>query len=671
MNESDIQNVIEEIELEKSNEKISAVRVFRSLLNQPDFVAINSTDKTDTSSSVGFSEFSINLPRPVLEAESIQLVSATIPTATQNIPDTACVFWYYRMSAYSGELPGVNNLHFVRLLPSYYKKEFIPNADIYGYNQTFNSYEDVAIQLAKACTADLGGTSQAIQSITLGPIEGQLFDSRFLPRDISITYDEASNKFFMTGNNVFNTPAYLDWDIGTSYAVGNRVVYEENGLQFSFQCQIANTGQEPSLTSTFWFVDNDEIINGWSEFFDYGVNRIVAYDTQLYQSLLQNNNREPNISPSFWKNITNEEGFVWNRYLIAGAKDPNVSKLQGSLDAPYEDSFLFEQNEVVDFDGTFYKAQLQTLGISPLAQPALWTPTSTPIQTIVSFQNLITIACDETLFATLNPGEPVFVVKTSNPIFNLYPADGFLAYANVYIFDSLLVGGIQVINDRNFTVDTVPQSGSGGLVCIEVPPNFGLASLSGQFDFVFNDVGNIPPQPFNPNPRRLLNSILGFTWDGIFTNAEFGASYSQNKPITARIKDVDFLNRLRPVPTYTLIPTLTLGSTLGSASVARTTGTYTADAYCNLVYSSTVQLYGSVVQGATLNSSTSTGLLGSVMLDAKNLGVSFFQEGFSSPLTIFGSDVYSVSFQLKDDFNDPYFLTNNAVIILVLKITYK
>lgn len=661
-----VRKVVEEIEEEQARNKVSGVQVFRSLLNQPNLLSLNTADADTSGTGTGFSSFTFTLPRPILEAESIQLVNANVPQCVQNIPDTACVFWYYRMNAYDGELPGINNLHFVRLLPSYYKKEFIPNPELYGYNQTFTSYEDVAVELAKACAADLAGTSQAIQSITVSPIEALLFDSRFLPRDISITYDEDSNKFQMTGNSVFNPPAYLEWDISTSYAVGDRVFYEENALVFSFQCLIANTGEEPSLASLFWFADNNPVIQEWNASYEYGINRIVVFEQELYQAITPNQNELP-IDGLIWRNITNQEGFVWNRYLIAGPKDPNVAKIQGSLDAPYENSFLFEEDEVVEFEGAFYQAQQQTLGAG--IPSALWKPTSTPIDTIISQGDLITIACDETIFAGLAPGDTVFVVNTSNPIFNLYPADGFLAYANVYIFNALLVGGIQLVNDRNFTVDTPNQSGSGGLVCVKVPPNFGLAAFSGQFDFVFNDVGNIPPQPFNLNPRRLLNSILGFTWNGIFIEAEFGPFYSQNEPITSRIKDVDFLNRLRPVPTYTLIPAVALGGTLGSQ--ARTSGTYTADGYCNLVYSSILSIYATTIAGTTLNTTTNTGLLAMASINAGNLGVSFFQEGMTAPLSLYGTDIYSLSFRLEDEFGEPYFFTNNAVLSFVLKVDYK
>lgn len=669
-----VRKVVEEIEEEQALNKISAVQVFRSLLNQPNLISLNSIDKDTSGTGTNFSSLTFSLPRPILEAETIELVSATVPQCVQNIPDTACVFWYYRMNAYTGELPSINNLHFVRLLPSYYKKEFIPNPELYGYNQTFHSYQDVAVQLEKACKADLGNTNEILQSVNVDTVEAFLFESRFIPGDISITYNEEINKFQMTGNNVFKAPAYLDWSIVRVYAVGDRVVFEENGFFVSYQCLIANTGEEPSVTSLFWLAENDVVIDGWGATYEYGVNRIVVFQQELYQAIDPNINQQPienGIPSPFWNNITEQEGFIWNRYLITGYNDPNVIKIQGSLNLQYDDTFLFDEGDVVDFQGAFYQQLEQSVGITPGTDANIWEETSTPIESIVSFENLITVACDTSIFIGKSPGELVYIVSNTNPIFNLYPTDGFLAYANVYILNNILVGGVELVNNRNFTVDTPSQYGIGGLVCVEVPPNIGLAALSGQFDFVFNDVGNIPPQPLNLKPRRLLNSILGFTWNGIFSNTEFGSTYSQNEPILTRIKDVDFLNRLRPVPSYTLIPTITptLGATLGSA--ARTSGTYTADGFCNLVYSSTISIYATTIAGSTLNTSNNTGLLAMCSMDAGNLGVSFFQHGASAPLTINGTDIYTITFRFEDDFSEPYTLTNNAVVAMVLKIQYK
>lgn len=48
-----------------------------------------------------FSTFRIVLERPLMEVKSIQLLSAVIPNAIQNIPDNSTVFYYYRLPSLS------------------------------------------------------------------------------------------------------------------------------------------------------------------------------------------------------------------------------------------------------------------------------------------------------------------------------------------------------------------------------------------------------------------------------------------------------------------------------------------------------------------------------------------------------------------------------------------
>jgi len=94
MDQDQLAEIVKDIEEEKALGKVSAVSVFRSLLNQPDFVSISSANATDAGSVDGYFKFNVNMPRPVLEAETLQLLNATIPLATQNIPDTAWFVWY-------------------------------------------------------------------------------------------------------------------------------------------------------------------------------------------------------------------------------------------------------------------------------------------------------------------------------------------------------------------------------------------------------------------------------------------------------------------------------------------------------------------------------------------------------------------------------------------------
>ena len=157
--EDELDKIVKQVEEEaaKTALKLPARRHF----NQPNLLAVSSLNglpeapNSTPYSLTGFNSFNVNLPLPLLDVESLQLLNANIPQASQNISDTACVFWYYRLSAYSGVVPNPNNLFFVRLLPSYYKQEFIDNATTYGFNRTFKKYSDLATELAKSCSADL------------------------------------------------------------------------------------------------------------------------------------------------------------------------------------------------------------------------------------------------------------------------------------------------------------------------------------------------------------------------------------------------------------------------------------------------------------------------------------------------------------------------------------
>ena len=58
-------------------------------------------------------------------------------------------------------------------------------------------------------------------------------------------------------------------------------------------------------------------------------------------------------------------------------------------------------------------------------------------------------------------------------------------------------------------------------------------------------------------------------------------------------------------------------------------------------------------------------------MNADNLGVSFYGNYIDSELLADGEDLYNISIQLFDEFNEPFVLTNNAVVTLTFKMTYK
>ena len=187
----------------------------------------------------------------------------------------------------------------------------------------------------------------------------------------------------------------------------------------------------------------------------------------------------------------------------------------------------------------------------------------------------------------------------------------------------------------------------------------------------------IPGQPFNPSPRRLLNSILGFTWNGQIPDPavlDVIVTYDPFKYGTRALignTGVTLYNRVRPIPPY-VVPTQYELDGLGvSARPSTTSIIYTAEGYANLVYTSTVSVYTTIVGGSTLNTQRSTNLLAIVGMNAGNLGVAYWQNYIDDALKMHESDIYSIGIELRDEMDEPYYLTNNAVCSLTMKFTYK
>ena len=100
---------------------------FTSAVFQPERIAISSNDDIQPSTQAAiiipdtaasglnlfshqpaelFSSFRIRLQRPLRNVKSIQLLSGTIPNATQNLPDDQCIFYYYRLRTVQGSVQG-------------------------------------------------------------------------------------------------------------------------------------------------------------------------------------------------------------------------------------------------------------------------------------------------------------------------------------------------------------------------------------------------------------------------------------------------------------------------------------------------------------------------------------------------------------------------------------
>jgi hypothetical protein len=230
----------------------------RSFLTQPERIFITSDDdisqtvSQDEQTENSFASFTVNLKRPALNVKSLQVSRVSIPNATSScIPDDECVFWYYRIPSVASTLvpgfkyptPGLlsaSYLYYVRLLPSYYKKDLIDPDYVneYGYNSVFPDYESLAAELTKACQNDLSYDNQAYGSAV----------TNFIPGDITIFYDATLNKFVMVGNNAnasTSQPTYFYISAGyndpnvLAAQVNLKIVTEENDFPTIFN----GTGQ--------------------------------------------------------------------------------------------------------------------------------------------------------------------------------------------------------------------------------------------------------------------------------------------------------------------------------------------------------------------------------------------------------------------------------------------
>jgi hypothetical protein len=191
-------------------------------------------------------------------------------------------------------------------------------------------------------------------------------------------------------------------------------------------------------------------------------------------------------------------------------------------------------------------------------------------------------------------------------------------------------------------------------------------SLLYDFNYVnraIPSITSIPPQPIKQ--YQTLNLRLGFTFNGIFSyNFDVVVSvYPQGSTIPL------LLNRFRPVPTYGPFGVGLLGYDPTTNPYAQTT--YTADAFCNLVYSSIINIYTNIIGPSTVDTERNVNLLDTVPMNCSNLGVVFYNPVISNKLTKIPNDIYSIYFEFRKEDGSEYYFSNNAVISLTLGLTYK
>lgn len=699
MDMDQLAEVVKEIEEEKALGRVAAVTVFKGLLNQPELVSLSSANATATGASYGYSQFNVDMPRPILEAETLQLLAANIPLCTQNIPDTACTFWYYRLDDYANPVPNTENLFYVRLLPSYYKPEFFqPTPSVYGQNITFDNYTAVATQLALSCTRDLAYDNAAV-TITDWQ-EDSDYQVQYIPSDVSITYNSTQNKFQLTGLNtaapLFAWSAADTYAAGTTYDVGAFVTYNDKVYRSLITGNIGNT---PSTNRIWWSYVTDRLVQDFVSYTPYYAGQYVANAGTIYQASV-------NIwSGSFstldgWVAPVQATGPYYYRYLVTGYADPNVvinqgTNIVGSNRRQWNPYSLFESGEIVQYQGATYQSTKQNKGFLPFYIPTTAANTYSAGTTYAigdyAYYSTRWYVCIKA--TTGNAPTGAYTNNTWWKFIEFSPSTTTVYWKAGDLMTNLTTAGFGVfwwkcIKDNN--VSQVSPVVNGGVFdtnpywipCYWTPltssqflPTIGLYAISRQFDMIDDFEGQIqypfpigiPAQPFNPAPRRLLNSILGFCWNGLFNPVAVSKVLGNSSGVPNGTTTSDVLNRIRPVPWYTQYG-VGAGLSTGSATAATT---FTADGYGNLVYTNVVGIYTTIVYGSTLDTQRNTNLIATASMNAGNLGISFFANFIDAKLRVNNADIYAISIELRDEVGELYPLTNNGFCSFTLKLTYK
>jgi len=151
-----------------------------SRVNQPERVTLRSDDDDTNANNQNFFQFSVNLPTPVLNPKSADIIRATIPNAQINIPDYQLMFWYYVLDTET-ETPTITQLRCVRLYPSYWKEP--DSYATFERNRYYLDPSDLVASLNLAAAND---------DLTYNPFWGS-------GTDITFAYDSTTKKISFEG----------------------------------------------------------------------------------------------------------------------------------------------------------------------------------------------------------------------------------------------------------------------------------------------------------------------------------------------------------------------------------------------------------------------------------------------------------------------------------------
>ena len=269
----------------------------------PERVSFSSKDdKTSLTNdgTIGFYDsFRIPLQTPILGVKSLELIRATVPCVYPTLPDSELVFWYYKLPKQTNfdepVPPDMQYLHCVRIQPSFVPKELIyPIGEDYPVNRVYDGYEDLLLDLNKACLYDVN-------------------NPYFVAGDVKFEYNKETKKFVFIGNHetmpitraIPNLPA--SWNGAIDYVKDQTVSYNGHVYMVNFN----NTGIPP---------DSSQLV-GVGPILRDANNQYVRDENgqYVYSSYTA-------AGPLYWQQIgaSTETLVVRAFYSYAGCNDPNV-----------------------------------------------------------------------------------------------------------------------------------------------------------------------------------------------------------------------------------------------------------------------------------------------------------------------------------------------------------
>jgi hypothetical protein len=231
-----------------------------------------------------------------------------------------------------------------------------------------------------------------------------------------------------------------------------------------------------------------------------------------------------------------------------------------------------------------------------------------------------------------------------------------VVYFNNTIYESLIA------NNTGNTPNTSPNAW-----VLYVPDNTNPDFFYGQYGLP--NIEGVQLQSYAPG--RTLAKRMGFSWNGTFTfdnGSPTEPLYYNATPSSGFL----LWNRLRPIPLYEFLPPEP--PELEFIPIPNnnpfTSTTYIAEAYCNLVYSSILNIYSEITTASSIDTQSTQNILSMIPINCGQLGVAFTNNFLENPLSKINADIYQIRIELRDEIGEPYYISNNGIITLMLKITY-